>query len=251
MHQVEMTDIRLALPGAKGPVAILDGVSLSADEGRFVSVLGPSGCGKSTLFSILAGLLAPGSGEVFVGGEQVTGQIGRVAYMPQKDLLLPWRDVIDNAAIGLQLRGVSRNEARTRAGELMPLFGLEGFEHAFPSALSGGMRQRAALMRTILLDREVLALDEPFGALDALTRRHMQNWLGEIQRQLKRTVLFITHDIDEALALSDAVVVLSQRPARVLARVEVPGPIPRRAGEPGLVEIKEHILDILEADRNG
>ncbi|MBI2914671.1 MAG: ABC transporter ATP-binding protein [Firmicutes bacterium] len=248
MHRVEMAGIRLALPGTGGPVAVLDDVSLCADEGQFVSVLGPSGCGKSTLFNVLAGLLTPDSGDVYVGGQKVTGRIGPVAYMPQKDLLLPWRNVIDNAIVGLEVAGVSKEKARERAREIVPLFGLEGFEGSLPSALSGGMRQRVALMRTILLDRKVLALDEPFGALDALTRRQMQAWLARVQRQLKQTVLFITHDIDEALALSDAVVVLSQRPARVLARLEVGAAVARRPGDSGLAGLKQRVLEILEAD---
>lgn len=248
MSEVRMTGIRLAFPAANGELfQVIDSVDLQVEPGQFVSLLGPSGCGKSTLFNILSGLVRPDQGEIIVGGRVVTAKVGAVAYMPQKDLLLPWRSVIDNAIIGLELAGVSKETARLRAHELIPLFGLEGFENAFPSVLSGGMKQRVALMRTVLLEKGVLALDEPFGALDALTRRQMQEWLAGLQQSLKKTVLFITHDVEEALRLSDVVYLFSHRPARVIARVDTGG-LNRRTSDPGFIRMKEQLIDRLEAD---
>jgi ABC-type nitrate/sulfonate/bicarbonate transport system ATPase subunit len=195
--------------------------------GGFVTVIGPSGSGKSTLFSILTGLEPPTSGSVLSDGREVTGRLDLVAYMPQKDLLLPWRSVLDNVVLGLEVRGVSRREARERARALLPRFGLAGFERHYPATLSGGMRQRAALLRTVLTDRDILLLDEPFGALDALTRMSMQAWLLEIWGDLAKTVMFITHDIDEAIYLSDRIYVLAGRPGRIVATVDVSLPRPR------------------------
>jgi len=203
---------------AFGDLRVLDGVSLDVAPGEFVSVLGPSGSGKSTLFGVLAGLLAPDAGEVATGS---------VAYMPQKDLLFPWRSVLDNTTLGLEVAGMGRREARARARELFEPFGLTGFEHSRPEELSGGMRQRAALLRTVVQDREVLLLDEPFGALDSLTRTTMQEWLEEVRARFGWTVLLITHDVREAVFLSDRVVVLSPRPATVRADVVVDLPRPR------------------------
>lgn len=248
MSEVRMSGIRLAFPAADGELfQVIDAVDLQVEPGQFVSLLGPSGCGKSTLFNILSGLVRPDQGEINVGGRVVTAKVGAVAYMPQKDLLLPWRSVIDNAIIGLELAGVSKETARLRARELIPLFGLEGFENAFPSVLSGGMKQRVALMRTVLLEKGVLALDEPFGALDALTRRQMQEWLAGLHQSLKKTVLFITHDVEEALRLSDVVYLFSHRPARVIARVDTGG-LNRRTSDPGFIRMKEQLIDRLEAD---
>jgi len=203
---------------AFGDLRVLDGVSLDVAPREFVSVLGPSGSGKSTLFGVLAGLLAPDAGEVATGS---------VAYMPQKDLLFPWRSVLDNTTLGLEVAGMGRREARARARELFEPFGLTGFEHSRPEELSGGMRQRAALLRTVVQDREVLLLDEPFGALDSLTRTTMQEWLEEVRARFGWTVLLITHDVREAVFLSDRVVVLSPRPATVRADVVVDLPRPR------------------------
>ncbi|WP_137725678.1 ABC transporter ATP-binding protein [Prescottella subtropica] len=201
-----------------GSRRVLDGVDLTVRPGEFVSVIGPSGCGKSTLFSIVAGLAAPDTG---------TAVAPTCAHMPQKDLLLPWRSILDNTTLGLEVQRVPRAAARDRAAELFPRFGLTGFEHARPHELSGGMRQRAALLRTVVQDRPVLLLDEPFGALDSLTRTEMQTWLQDVWQQYRWTVLMITHDVREAVFLSDRVVVLSARPATVRCEMVVDLPRPR------------------------
>jgi ABC-type nitrate/sulfonate/bicarbonate transport system ATPase subunit len=206
---------------------VLQDVTLAAAEAGFVSIVGPSGCGKSTLFNILAGLLSPTAGRVLIDGEDVTGRLGLMAYMPQKDLLLPWKTVLDNTIIGLELLGVSRKRARQEALALFPRFGLAGFERQYPATLSGGMKQRAALLRTVLSRRDILLLDEPFGALDALTRADMQAWLLDIWEAFSKTILFITHDVDEAIYLSDRVYVMSPRPGTIIHVVNIPIARPR------------------------
>ncbi len=200
---------------------VLDEISFNVEDGEFVSIIGPSGCGKSTLLNIIAGLERPDSGDVLVEGEPAGRRLGHVGYMQQKDLLLPWRTVLDNAILGLELQGVPRRQARTRALELTEYFGLKGYESQYPFALSGGMRQRAAFLRTILLNQDVILLDEPFGALDALTRVQMQEWLLDLWESLGKTIVLITHDVDEAILLSDRVYVLTARPGRITMDVAV------------------------------
>ncbi|PKB72200.1 MAG: ABC transporter [SAR202 cluster bacterium Io17-Chloro-G6] len=211
-------------------VPVLEGVDLTVNEGEFVSIIGPSGCGKSTLLNIIAGLDQPDSGTVELSGSpsgSMGERLGHTGYMQQKDLLLPWRSVLDNATLGLELRGVPRRRARERALELTDTFGLTGFEHLYPFALSGGMRQRAAFLRTILLDQDIVLLDEPFGALDALTRVQMQEWLLQLWNSLNKTIVLITHDVDEALLLSDRVYLLTARPGRATLVLDVTLPRPR------------------------
>lgn len=235
--------------GGRRPVPALADVVLEVLDGAFVSVVGPSGCGKSTILRILAGLLLPSAGQALVGGESAIGRPGLVAYMPQKDLLLPWRRVLGNATLGAEVAGVSKAEARTSALALMERFGLAGFEHSWPGQLSGGMRQRVALLRTFLQPARTLLLDEPFGALDAITRRDMHSWLQDIWLRDRRTVLFVTHDVEEALLLSDTVYVMSPRPGRIVARVDVPFDRPRTGGlvvDPAFVRLKAELLSALE-----
>lgn len=219
---LELRDVRLALAHRGELLPILGGVDLSLARGEFAAVIGPSGCGKSTLFNVVAGLVRPDAGEVRRAEDD------RVAYMPQRDLLLPWRTVLGNALLGPDLQGGDRAAARAKALALLPLFGLDGFGEAMPHELSGGMRQRVALLRTVLLERHIMLLDEPFGALDALTRAEMHEWLLGIWQELSRTVLFTTHDMEEALFLADRVFVLSRRPARVVLELPVGLPRPRR-----------------------
>jgi ABC-type nitrate/sulfonate/bicarbonate transport system ATPase subunit len=230
-------------------VEALRNVTVEVGVGEIVSLVGPSGSGKSTLLNILAGLLRPDSGEVVIGGEPVENPIGRTALMPQRDLLMPWKTVLDNVAVGMRLRGISRKEARAEAMSLFPRFGLEGFESSYPRALSGGMRQRAALLRTILTGRDILLLDEPLGALDAITRMDMQSWLLDVQSQFGKTMLLVTHDVDEALYLSDRVYVLSGRPGRVIGEHRVPFARPRSYDDtvtaPRFVAEKRQILRAL------
>ncbi|HUY79829.1 MAG TPA: ABC transporter ATP-binding protein [Ktedonobacterales bacterium] len=198
-----------------GWLSALDGVNLSLAEGEFVALVGPSGCGKSTLLSIIAGLEAPTGGEVVLRGEPGVQRLGRVGYMPQRDLLLPWRDALGNAIAGLEAQGTPRGEARSRARALFADFGLSGFERAYPATLSGGMRQRVAFARTALVARDLLLLDEPFGALDALTRASLQRWLGAVWARLGMTCLLVTHDVDEALLLADRIYVMTARPGHI------------------------------------
>jgi NitT/TauT family transport system ATP-binding protein len=193
-------------------VTALEAIDLSVRQGEIVSIVGPSGCGKSTLLELIAGLQEPDEGTV---------SAVEASYMPQSDLLLPWRDALANAALALECEGVPRAEARRRAEPLFERFGLAEFERARPAELSGGMRQRVAFLRTLLPGRPVLLLDEPFGALDSITRATMQRWLADALRQEPRTVVLVTHDVDEAVFLGDRVVVLSPRPGRVVAEVEV------------------------------
>lgn len=194
----------------------LDNISLEVKDGEFVAVLGPSGCGKSTLLNIVSGLISPDQGQVIIGNEDWTGRTGRVSYMQQKDLLLPSRNILDNVIIPLLLKGIKKNRARDVAHSFFADFGLEGFECYYPDQLSGGMRQRAALLRTYLFASDILLLDEPFASLDAINRRKMQLWLKELRLNYPSSVLFVTHDIDEALILADRIYVFSARPARVI-----------------------------------
>jgi ABC-type nitrate/sulfonate/bicarbonate transport system ATPase subunit len=225
-----------------GELEVLRDLSLQAGRGELVAVLGPSGCGKSTALSILTGGTTASSGEVVVDGAVDGARAGRFAYMPQADALLPWRRVIDNATLGLEVRGVSRREARERVRPLLPTFGLEGFEDSYPFQLSGGMRQRAALLRTVVQECDVLLLDEPFGALDALTRAEMQRWLATVWEQFRWTVLLVTHDVREAVYLADRVYVLSPRPGTVVAELAVPLPRPRSLTDPLLAQLEGELL---------
>lgn len=244
-----------SFPGRNGqaPTIALEGVDLDVGAGEFVSIIGPSGCGKSTLFNILAGLVRPSSGQVLLDGVEPDGLLGRIGYMPQKDLLMPWRSVLDNVTLGMEMDGVRRREARERARGELPRFGLAGFEDRWPGNLSGGMRQRAALLRTFLAGREVMLLDEPFGALDALTRQSMQEWLLDLWTADRKTIVFVTHDVDEAVYLSDTVHVMSGRPGRVQISLDVELPRPRSFEmtlSPEFLACKEELLAPLhEASR--
>jgi ABC-type nitrate/sulfonate/bicarbonate transport system ATPase subunit len=219
-----------------GAVRALGGVSLRAAPREVVAVAGPSGCGKSTLLELVCGLAAPDAGTV---------RAGPAALMPQRDGLLPWLSALDNAALALRVRGASKSAARAGAHEHFAAFGLEGFERARPRALSGGMRQRVAFLRTLLAGRPVLCLDEPFGALDALTRAQMQRWLAGALAREPRTVLLVTHDVEEAALLADRIVLLSPRPGRVVATLEVGLPRPRHRTDPEVVALRERALAAL------
>ncbi len=214
----------LAADGSQ--VQALAGIDLAVSEGEFVSLVGPSGCGKTTLVEIIAGLQKPSAGRVTHGHAGQNGAFGWAGYMSQADTLLPWRDVLDNAGIGLEIRGVARAECRRRAAELAARVGLAGFENRYPHELSGGMRKRLGLIRMLAYEPEVLLLDEPFAALDAQTREVLQNDLVDLWRDFRRTVIFVTHDLMEAITLADRVCLLSRRPAAIKReyRVELPRP---------------------------
>ncbi len=247
-NQVDKIAIR-GLYKSYGPLSVLHDVNLTVAPGEFVTLIGPSGCGKSTIFNILVGLEQADSGEVCLDGLPVRGA-GQVAFMPQRDVLMPWRTILENVILGLELRGVPKKQARQQALGQFETFGLKGFEQNYPFQLSGGMRQRAALLRTVLMEREILLLDEPFGALDALTRTSLQAWLLRLQSQLNRTILFITHDVEEALLLSDRVYVLSPRPASVqlVQAVELPRPRPPEiVTAPEFVALKARLMAALKA----
>lgn len=207
----------------------LDGLNLTVGDAEFVALVGPSGSGKSTLLDIISGLIEPDSGSVLLNGVATTAsqRLGRSAYMQQRDLLLPWRTTIGNAAVGLEAGGVSRSVAEQTAAGQLRRFGLEGFGVSYPGQLSGGMRQRTAFLRTMLLHKELLLLDEPFGALDALTRADLQRWLVGLWEEERSAVLMVTHDVEEAVHLADRVIVLTPRPGRVATEVAISLPRPR------------------------
>jgi ABC-type nitrate/sulfonate/bicarbonate transport system ATPase subunit len=235
---------RFRLRGAD--VAALAGVELEVAPGEVVAVVGRSGSGKSTLLELAAGLQEPDAGRVEAGGAtDASGRRAACAYMPQRDLLLPWRDGLGNAALALEAAGSGRREARRRAAPLFERFGLAEFERARPAALSGGMRQRVAFLRTLLAGRPVLCLDEPFGALDALTRGQMQRWLAGALEQEPRTVVLVTHDVEEAVLLADRIVLLSPRPGTVVETIEVDLPRPRARTDLAVVELRERALRAL------
>lgn len=242
-------DLVLRYPTREGrQLTALDGVSLAVGAGEFVALVGPSGCGKTSLLAILAGLQSPTSGSVALRGDALAPRLGHIAYMPQRDLLLPWLTALGNAMAGLRVQGVPRAEAQRRARALFAEFGLAGFERAYPFTLSGGMRQRVAFARTALVARDVMLLDEPFGALDALTRASLQRWLGELWGRLATSCLLVTHDIEEALLLADRIYVLSARPGRVRLEAAVPLERPRRPemlARPELAALKAELLAAL------
>jgi ABC-type nitrate/sulfonate/bicarbonate transport system ATPase subunit len=249
---IALKGVRRCFRARKRELVALDGVDLAVSPGEVVAVVGPSGCGKSTLLELVAGLQEPDGGTVGVGSAKVAAaRRAACSYMPQRDLLLPWRDALGNAALALECQGSSRAEARRRAAPLFERFGLAQFERARPAALSGGMRQRVAFLRTLLPGRPVLLLDEPFGALDSITRGSMQEWLQDALAHEPRTVLLVTHDVQEALFLADRVAILSPRPGRVVAELEVDLPRPRVRRElvtdPAFGRLEQAALDALEA----
>ena len=234
-----------------GSTAALAPTTLEVADGEFASIVGPSGCGKSTLFNIISGLLRPTAGRVFLDEKDVTGETGRVGYMLQKDLLLPWRTVTQNIVLGASLTGRVTRRDKEEAVALARRYGLGEFVDHYPHTLSGGMRQRVALMRTLAVHKDVMLLDEPFGALDSQTRLRMQQWLLDVWHDQERTVLFITHDVDEAIFLSDRVHVMSARPGAFRASYEIDLPRPRSieilTSEP-FIAMKREILQLIYSE---
>lgn len=232
-----------------GELCTIERLDLEVPAHGVLGLVGPSGCGKSTLLELIAGLQGPELGEVEVGGAlDPKGRLARCAYMPQRDLLFPWLSALDNAALALRNRGVRRSAARRQAGILFERFGLAGFERSTPAELSGGMRQRVAFLRTLIAGKPVLALDEPFASLDAITRAEMQEWLAKALETDPRTVVLVTHDVEEALYLCDRVAVLSARPARVVEELSAPASQADRdetVTDPGFVAVRERALHAL------
>ncbi len=230
---VRVRDVHRVYAAAREPLVALRGCSLTVAAGDVVAVVGPSGCGKTTLLELICRLQQPDAGSV---------DCAPAALMPQNDLLLPWATGIDNAGLALRVRGVSRREARERVAPWFARFGLEGFERARPAELSGGMRQRISFLRTLLAGKPVLALDEPFASLDAITRAQMQGWLAQVLDAEPRTVVLITHDVEEAVLLADRVAVMSPRPGRIVAEISVELPRPRRRTDPAVAELRGQAL---------
>ncbi|MFC0560019.1 ABC transporter ATP-binding protein [Halalkalibacter alkalisediminis] len=227
---------------------ILDSLSFEVDEGEFVSIIGPSGSGKTTLFRLITGLEQPVHGEILINGHSYSDRFGKVGYMPQQDLLMPWRTILTNAALPLEIKGIHKQEAHKQVIQLLHEFGLNGVENMYPGDLSGGMRQRVSFLRTVLSGSNVLLLDEPFSALDAITRLSMQEWLLEQWEKWKSTILFITHDVDEALFLSDRIFVFSEAPVQSLEEVVVPLKRPRAIRDihsPEVIAVKEQLIEQL------
>ncbi|MCC3373029.1 ABC transporter ATP-binding protein [Cohnella sp. REN36] len=227
---------------------VLDDLSLTVGEGEFVTLLGPSGSGKSTLFRLIGGVERPDAGRVYLDGADTTGRRGQISYMPQQASLFPWMSVAANISSALATAGIERRRAAALAEEWLGRVGLGDVAGAYPHVLSGGMQQRVSFLRALLMPRGVMCLDEPFAALDALTRADMQAWLLQLWEEERRSVLFVTHSIEEALTLSDRIYVLSPAPARVLREIRVPFPRPRRQEvwtEPAFVSLKQEVLELL------
>jgi NitT/TauT family transport system ATP-binding protein len=237
---IEVDGVSKAYPTDSGPVEALGRVSLSVGEGEFCTIIGPSGCGKSTLLAMLGGLVASDTGRVVIDGRPVTGpDPRRVAMVFQDPGLFPWRTAVENVAFGLEVQGVPRDRRRRRARELLGPLGLARFADRYPRELSGGMRQRVAIGRALAIDARILLMDEPFGALDEQTRVLMGEWLLEIWRTTRTTVVFVTHSLHEALALSGRVVVMTARPGRIKGVLDVPMPYPRDMGSPEIVTVRD------------
>ncbi len=231
-----------------GELPIFDNLDLRLPCNGFIVLIGPSGCGKSTLFNVLTGVVAKDSGEISWFDETISHLRDRSAYMQQKDLLLPWFSLMENALLPARITGEDMTIATQRALTLFKRLDLEGFENYLPGAISGGMRQRCALVRTLMFERELVLLDEPLSALDAITRRSLQSLLLMLQVEFEKSILMITHDIEEALMLADEIVVLSGRPMRVQEKFSLSRPKLRRLDDPQLIEIKEYVLNLLQEE---
>ncbi|MFB9860209.1 ABC transporter ATP-binding protein [Salinicoccus siamensis] len=205
-------------------IDVLDGLSITIRDGEFVTLLGPSGSGKSTIFNLIGGLIEPDQGDIFIDGKRVNGTRGNISYLPQQDSLLPWRTIEDNLVLVQEING---SVDRKRARKWLKRAGLGGYEDSYPNTLSGGMRQRVAFIRSLLSPQQLMLLDEPFGALDELTRLDMQDWLLKMWETDRRSVLFITHSIEEAIYMSDRILILSDKPAKIIKEIQVPFERPR------------------------
>ena len=245
-NKLEVHDLTHTFNGGN-TVHVLDDLSLDVADGEFVTLLGPSGSGKSTIFNLIGGLYRPDSGDILIDGTRVNGTRGNISYLPQQDSLLPWRTIEDNVTLVQEITGtVDKDTAR----KWLKRAGLEGYEKSYPGTLSGGMRQRVAFIRSLLSPQELMLLDEPFGALDELTRLDMQDWLLKIWEMDRRSVLFITHSIEEAIYMSDRILILSEKPARIAREIEVPFERPRNHDiilDESFTKLKREIYHMLRA----
>lgn len=244
MNKLEIQGVSKSFDGR----TIIENISVCVNKGELVSLLGVSGGGKTTLFNIISGLIKPDEGRVLLDGEDITGKSGKISYMMQKDLLLPFRTVEDNIALPLIMKGEKKKAARKKAEDLFEQFGLQGTQKLYPSQLSGGMRQRAALLRTYLFSQDVALLDEPFSALDTLTKSAVHRWYLDVMEKIKLTTFFITHDIDEAILLSDKIYLLSGQPAHITEEILIDCPKPRDDSfilSEEFIAYKKHILQCL------
>ena len=244
MKKLEVQNVSKSFNGKP----VLNDVSIALNRGELVCLLGVSGGGKTTLFNVISGLLAPDEGRVLLDGEEITNTPGRISYMHQKDLLLPYRTIEDNVALPLLLKGMKKKEARSRVSAMFDQFGLEGTEKLYPAQLSGGMRQRAALLRTYMFSQEVALLDEPFSALDTLTKSAIHQWYLSVMEQIELSTLFITHDIDEAILLSDRIYLLSGSPGRITGEIIIEEPRPRPGDfnlTPAFLQYKRKVMSML------
>ncbi len=247
---LELKQISMHYGAGSGRIEVLQDISLQVKQGEFAAVIGPSGCGKSTLFKLIGGLLQPTAGEIWLEGKDITGKAGHISYVPQQNTLFPWRSVESNAALALEVAGTPKEAALAEARTWLPRIGLSGYDKAYPETLSGGMQQRVSFLRALLSPQELMCLDEPFGALDALTRAEMQQWLLDIWEEHRRSVLLVTHSIEEALFLADRVYVLSPKPARIVQEITVPFARPRTAQTmtmPEFVALRQQIHALLGA----
>lgn len=240
---LEVTKLSKSFLHQKHKVLVLDEVSLDLEQGDFVSIIGRSGCGKSTFLELLAGITQPDKGDIILHGRVITGRPGHFGYMPQSDLLFPWLNVLDNILIPLRVKGSGIQEARKQVQELLPVFGLENHSTHLPYQLSGGLKQRVALMRTYMYGAKILLLDEPLANLDALTRSSLQDWIKQIVPQLHLTVILVTHDIDEALLLSNRIVLMGNDPGTIIGSFDIPDNL--QLDTPGLVRQKQAIHQLL------
>lgn len=247
--KLELRDVNMAYGKGKHKVQVLTDLSITVADGEFVSIIGPSGSGKSTLFYLIGGVEQPQSGQILVDGHEINGKSGYISYMPQSNTLFPWRKVIDNMSLGQEIAGGDRKETRVEALAWLERMGLAEYAEAYPDVLSGGMQQRIAFVRALLSPQTVMCLDEPFGALDAMTRQDMQYWLLSIWEENRKSVLFITHSIDEAILLSDRIYVLSNKPTSVLREVQVPFDRPRRqelVWETQFIALRREIYELMK-----
>ena len=253
MKLLELKDVTVSFPSPDGSrMTALRDMSLSVEQGELVALVGPSGCGKSTALNVLAGQVRPVSGQVRLAGEPVKGVSPSVGYISQADTLLPWRTVLDNVALAMELRGVGKQERRAAARDLMARMGLSGFEDNYPRELSGGMKKRAAIARVLAVDPAILMMDEPFGPLDALTKEKLQDEILALWESTGCTILYVTHDLTEAITLADRVVLMSARPGRVVREYPIDLPRPRRVMDvkfsPRFVELERAIWQDLQGE---